>query len=824
MKLVSKLNYFDLYESVRSVIFENLLHKHHYVRKNALACIISVLNNFGIDSLPNEIVPTLKKMIEEDSDQSVVRSAYITLAAIDSDESLDITKTLLQKQEISEIGEFLLLSIVKNLKNIAKQSNSSDKSKIIKLLIDLTQCKLNSILFELSYSLLEISSSTGVVKQAVTLLSNLLNDLNDNTIITIILNKLMSLKHKHKKILEENIVSYASILNKSDLTQNLKSNLLTLIIELFNESNINPVMNILKHVYTSLKSKSNNESTYIEFSFRIIDCMMSGLRKYNNVVFTEFKKFLIDKICQFNLNSQYKEEYCSFIKELFFYNKDDSSELYSELQRVFENVSNHEMQIMCLNLLSEYHLFDKNSLKSTFELIERLVGTEELILKDSSEMERNDKKENTFKTVTKTVVLKDGSYGTETVKLNTVEIKEKNYLRENLLTKNYFFSSAVVVSITKIFFYFVNNSKFNDDFNKYYFACLNLLSNIIKIESPYVFKDENNVERISICFDLVLKNEYSDFLSIVKESQQIFDANFLSHVKSNSKNEDFTKNETNKLPGSNFIFKQLNNFDKENFGIVDEDDEETIKLSQELDQLLTQDKDSNTNTVEILTGTEDPLFIEAVINKFTYDIVIDFYVKNRSKHEFQNILFEIFVPKNLTIIEKPLVLNLKSGEQAQTRMSLKFSTSCSCYLFGEISYNNIRGATGSLNLSGIFINLLETHKSECSESYFRKKWLQYNWENKTMIVFKGTSFKELISNFSSKLNTTLVFPTSNEEIDEESTFLVANLFTKSKLNEDALINISVEKMENKIIGTAIIRSNIKEFADSQADRIVTLIK
>ncbi len=47
-------------------------------------------------------------------------------------------------------------------------------------------------------------------------------------------------------------------------------------------------------------------------------------------------------------------------------------------------------------------------------------------------------------------------------------------------------------------------------------------------------------------------------------------------------------------------------------------------------------------------------------------------------------------------------------------------------------------------------------------------------------------------------------------IDEDSAFLVSNLYTKSKLGEDALINVSIEKtLDKKIMGTAIIRSKIK---------------
>jgi hypothetical protein len=76
------------------------------------------------------------------------------------------------------------------------------------------------------------------------------------------------------------------------------------------------------------------------------------------------------------------------------------------------------------------------------------------------------------------------------------------------------------------------------------------------------------------------------------------------------------------------------------------------------------------------------------------------------------------------------------------------------------------------------------------------------------------------------LNLKLIVPHDVNLIDEESAFLVANLYTKTKLGEDALVNISIERnvKEEKIIGTAIVRSKIKDFTQFLGDKIKTLVK
>jgi hypothetical protein len=51
------------------------------------------------------------------------------------------------------------------------------------------------------------------------------------------------------------------------------------------------------------------------------------------------------------------------------------------------------------------------------------------------------------------------------------------------------------------------------------------------------------------------------------------------------------------------------------------------------------------------------------------------------------------------------------------------------------------------------------------------------------------------------------------------------MYTKSKLGEDAFINISVERgTDNKIIGTAIIRSGVKEFVVFIGEKLLNAIK
>ena len=66
----------------------------------------------------------------------------------------------------------------------------------------------------------------------------------------------------------------------------------------------------------------------------------------------------------------------------------------------------------------------------------------------------------------------------------------------------------------------------------------------------------------------------------------------------------------------------------------------------------------------------------------------------------------IFVPENLSIIEQPPVISLLPNESKKVRCCIKFSSTCNCYLFGQVTYANNKGYLSSMNLSGFFVDLL----------------------------------------------------------------------------------------------------------------------
>ena len=306
------------------------------------------------------------------------------------------------------------------------------------------------------------------------------------------------------------------------------------------------------------------------------------------------------------------------------------------------------------------------------------------------------------------------------------------------------------------------------------------------------------------------------------------------------KNKDFINNQ----PDDFISFRHCKMYDPDNFDVEDDDNILNINKNTNLEKDNDDDNIDEQNSllnslsfgtnretsnkkrrfIEVLSGSEDPLFVESIVNIYTFDLSIEFTIKNKSKNALQNVSLQLFVPKEFSIIEKPPIFNLEPNETVHVRSSVKFTKTINAYIFGQISFNNFKGENSFLHLSGLFIELLSTHKENISDLDFRKNWNDYTWEHNVMIVSRKKSFSECIKELMKGLKMTLVFPKSIDLINDEYPFMVANLFAKTKLGENALVNISVEKSkDNKIIGTCVIRSKTKDFMTGLGEKIKALI-
>lgn len=140
-----------------------------------------------------------------------------------------------------------------------------------------------------------------------------------------------------------------------------------------------------------------------------------------------------------------------------------------------------------------------------------------------------------------------------------------------------------------------------------------------------------------------------------------------------------------------------------------------------------------------------------------------------------------------------MAITLQSNQKQIVKSSLKVSSTDNGAIYGYLSFDSPSGNIPHvININEIqidFINALMP--AECTELEFKKKWAEYDWENKVQVNTPIVDLKEYIEHFAKSLNIKLM--TVITEADQKAGFLVANFYTRSKFAEDCLINLSIEK-------------------------------
>tara|TARA_B110000285_G_C15125551_1_gene619981 strand:- start:31 stop:600 length:570 start_codon:yes stop_codon:yes gene_type:complete len=147
-------------------------------------------------------------------------------------------------------------------------------------------------------------------------------------------------------------------------------------------------------------------------------------------------------------------------------------------------------------------------------------------------------------------------------------------------------------------------------------------------------------------------------------------------------------------------------------------------------------------------------------------------------------------------VEKPIPITLKAESSATIKASLKVSSTDNGVIFGYLTYDSASGNEPTmLNINEIQIDFInDLMQDTCSELEFKKKWAEYEWENKVQVNTTITELKDYVDHFSKSLNVSLMTKLDDFSNSQNNNFLVANFYTKSKFEEDCLLNMSIEKV------------------------------
>jgi Adaptin N terminal region len=567
-------------------------------------CILSITNNFGIDVLPESLKKTLREIIEKDSDITCKRNAYLALAKIDKMESFEVTKEILSNSDINEIGDLFILSMVENLRNLSL-AFPLNKGRMLKILLDLSNHKSHSVLFEVANSLISLSSNPNIIKTAVGIFCNLLVEQKDNNILIIILKKLINIKSKYMDILEEQILSFAIILNTTSNSE-IRKLLFDLIIELLRESNINQVFDVFVTDVNKLRG-ANESDANLQFKNMILDCMHKGLKRFPKTNST-YAIFLLEKCMLYDSKGTFINEQIIILKDLFFIFENLRKEFIRKIIINFDEISNCDVMQLIFWIFSEFIEDDLELLKKTYLIIMKNMGDlnfEAAVQEESLKKKENINQTQEKKVITKTIILPDGTYGTQQIILDNAELnkqKENKFLRSFILEMNFFFSTNLILSLTRmvIRIFYLDQSEKKDTYNTFFYNTINIICAILKIKSDKIYKDPDNINRINFCLECLLNKDFDVFLEVIDESREKYNEYYSKLL-----SDDVQVSKENKIRQTikkvdDFLnFRYVRNADIESSDLIDEDKEKNKDDSN----FIFGDKNGN-KFIEVITGTE----------------------------------------------------------------------------------------------------------------------------------------------------------------------------------------------------------------------------
>eukprot|EP00347_Sterkiella_histriomuscorum_P009140 403342367 len=846
LRLVSKITIKSILENLVQAVIENLTHRHFYVRRNAIMCIYSIFQSTGTD-LIEDCIDSIDTLLINETDLSTKRNAFFLLFHLAQEKALAYLKTLMSASDdpVQEMGDIFQLIVLEMLRKLCK-IEPSQKQRLMNAIFMLSNSKSSSVLFECANTITQLTTAPTAIKIAIQSYLNLLQDQNDNNVKLIVLNKIMELRLKYAKLLEDYITDILNTINEESISSlEINEKVLELTTELASSRNIKEIIGFLeKEIVRARKMDESGDqaSTTNEYRYLLIKSISTLTQNFPETIPNVLRP-LMDSFLMFDNRSTYTSlETILFIREIIEVHPEHRQAIFDKICDNFEDIRSHLVIRVALWIIGEYATSQRD-VERAFDTIKKNIGALPLFSEDSHDPNTPGQEESKTSTsgpkvITKTIILPDGSYGTETIVLNdpaqaklqhTSASDENLPLRKALInTDDDYLCSCLAITLTKLSIKAKKN--LSGKFNQMAIDSILIICALLKGQQLNKKKhcDPDSKQRMQLCLRVLSNPNGLSSLSAIENllvdlGKRVF-AKFLeTHSKLTGIGAKKTKKGEESLlitqPDEMVVFRQL----KGRTGATDFDITEELSgdagngLGNE-DFMKDVRKDIDAKIYQ-MTGYSDAIYAEAFVEVHHYDILLKILLVNRTNKTVPNIQVELLTQGNLKIVEKPQATTLRALSSQTVKASLKVSSTDNGAIYGYITFDSASGNIPNIiNINEIQIDFInELQPAECSELDFKKKWADYEWENKVHVNTGSANgdLREYVENFAKIMNVKLMTPISEQ--DQLSGFLVSNLYTKSKFEEDCLINLSIEKSSSgdgssRITGLIRVRAKTEGMA------------
>lgn len=157
-----------------------------------------------------------------------------------------------------------------------------------------------------------------------------------------------------------------------------------------------------------------------------------------------------------------------------------------------------------------------------------------------------------------------------------------------------------------------------------------------------------------------------------------------------------------------------------------------------------------------LTGYSDPVYAEASVTVHDYDIVIDMLIVNRTPSTLTNLTVELATMGDLKLVERPQSYTIGPLDERRLRANIKISSTETGHIFGTIVFDNSSTAQKTyVNLNDMQLDIMDyIRAADCKGEDFRAMWAEFEWENKVAVNTTITDLKEFLGHIVANTNMT----------------------------------------------------------------------
>lgn len=810
----------ELLEPLIPTLRANLEHRHSYVRRAAVFALHTVHREHP--SLVPDAAELMQTFLAAESDASCKRNALVFLANVALPRAVEWLRGVWDG--IVSMDEGLQMTVVE----VARMDCAHDtthRPKYIRVMFELLGATSHAVKYEAATTLTTLTQNAAAVKAAASCLVTLAIKESDNNVKLIVLDRLDTLRERHRRILDGLIMDVLQVLSSADMEVRRKA--MSIVLSMTSGRNAEDVVLFLKkQLLRTQEQDFDKASEYRQLLIQSIHVLAIRFSEVAASVVHALMDFLGDS------NNPSALDVVAFVREVVEKFPALRLAITGKLTNTLMNMRSGKVFRGVLWILGEY-VEELDAIEMVLGEIRKIIGeipilAAELREEEGSSLgdEQHDEGNVSGTGTGRPRVLADGTYATETAysvssTRNTESSKTtKPPLRALILGGDFFTGAVLAVALTKLV---LRHDKLTSDrtkANSVRAEAMLTMTSIIRVgQSKFVTApiDEDSNERILGCIQSL--SELSDRQEVneifLKDSRAAYAQMLGAQEKRAAEKKAAETVKENVVQVDDLLtFRQ---FSKKSV-------DDAVDYVEDLGKAtgageVREDFISNLSRISQLTGFSDPVYAEAYVKMHGFDILLDVLLVNQTSNTLQNLCLDFATLGDLKLVERPTVYTIAPHGFQSIKATIKVSSTETGVIFGSILWDGPNLTECCVILNDIHIDIMDYIKpAYCSETQFRSMWTEFEWENRVNVSTKMTDTREYLKHVMKSTNMSCLTPEG--AMSGDCDFLSANMYARSLFGEDALANLSIEKTEtDAIVGHVRIRSKTQGIALSLGDRI-----